>query len=173
MSGSAAWTAALLPPSTLSVSSCARRCVQYRNSDGWGNNKPPCVFRKGAGVGVGGWGGSQGHIWHSSAPFQSGSRCILPLRSGCSARPIIVKGKVIITHLMRWKREQKEKKNRKLLFLPPSHWCSWGMICHPACSRLNIYKWTEWVNIEAKSFSQVCVSWAQSLQFNECLCAQS
>lgn len=58
MSGSAAWTAALLPPSTLSASSCARRCVQYRNSGGWGNNKPPCVFRKGAGVGGGGSGES-------------------------------------------------------------------------------------------------------------------
>lgn len=90
------------------------------------------------------------------------------LRSGRAARPIIVKGKAIITHLMRWQREQGKKSFFAACTLV-------GEIYHPACNHLNIYKWTQSVNIEAKSFSQqqgLC-SWAPSLQFNECLCAQS
>ena len=69
--------------------------------------------------------------------------------------------------------EEMEAKAEKNAFLATSTLV--GMICHPACDRLNIYKWPQWLNIEPKSFSQqqVCVSWAQSPRFNKCLCAKS
>lgn len=128
-----------------------------------GNNKPSCVFRKGAGGGGVAHRGIFGIVQHHSSLVQDAFFPeVWPL---CQTNHCQRKGD---HHTLDEKEGRTKKKSQKNL-----HTGGGGVVCHPACNRLNIYKWMQSVNIEAKSSSQVCVSWAQSLQFNECLCAQS